>query len=114
MSRDGNEVTSQVDYTAPFLLDNALSPESRVVDVSSSLYRGGYVNGNDLNRRRRYHRNAVWAQSKLALPMFARALTEFGSSGRTPTSLHPGVIYTGMLPAYSFCGRPAGEGPRFR
>lgn len=114
ITEDGNEVTFQVNYLAPFLLtrllDDALSPEGRVVNVSSSLHRGGYVNWNDLNRRRRYHRNAAYAQSKLALTMFTRALAEFGPSGRTAVSVHPGVIDTGMLPAYSFRGRPASDG----
>ncbi|SFR02833.1 NAD(P)-dependent dehydrogenase, short-chain alcohol dehydrogenase family [Lentzea waywayandensis] len=113
-TEDGNEITFQVNYLAPFLLtrllDDALSPEGRVVNVSSTLHRAGHLSWNDLNRRRRYQRGAAYAQSKLALTMFTRALAEFGPSGRTAVSVHPGVIDTDMLPAYSFRGRPASDG----
>ncbi len=113
-TEDGHEVTFQVDYLAPFLLtrllDDALALHGRVVNVSSSLHRGGQINWNDINRRRRYQRGAAYAQSKLALTMFTRALAEFGPSGRTAVSVHPGIIDTALLPGYSFRGSPATDG----
>lgn len=114
LTEDGNEVTFQVNYLAPFLLtrllDHTLAAEGRVVNVSSSLHCGGHINWNDVNRRRRYQRGAAYAQSKLALTMFTKALAEFGAAGRSAVSIHPGVIDTDLLPNYSFRGRSVGEG----
>ena len=115
-TKDGYEETLQVNYLAPYLLTRLLedrlaaSPVSRVVNVSSSLHRGGRINWNDLNWRRRYNRGAVYAQSKLALTMFTTALMEFRPKVREAVSVHPGIIATGMQQHYSYRGRPVAEG----
>jgi NAD(P)-dependent dehydrogenase (short-subunit alcohol dehydrogenase family) len=57
-----------------------------------------------------YTRGAAYAQSKLALAMFANALPEFGPAGLTAVSVHPGILTTKLLPAYSLAGRPPSEG----
>ena len=116
ITKDGNEQTFQVNYLAPYLLTRLLedslskSPISRVVNVSSSLHRGGRINWNDLNWKRRYNRGAAYAQSKLALTMFTAALTELQPKIREAVSVHPGIIATGMLAHYSYRGRPVSEG----
>lgn len=116
MTKDGNEQTFQVNYLAPYLLTRLLedalsaSPVSRVVNVTSSLHRGGRINWQDLNWKRRYNRGAAYAQSKLALTMLTTALTEFRPKVREAVSVHPGIIATGMLPHYSYRGRPISEG----
>ncbi|MFE0020288.1 SDR family NAD(P)-dependent oxidoreductase [Amycolatopsis sp. NPDC059021] len=116
ITKDGHEETFQVNYLAPYLLTRLLedrldaSPVSRVVNVSSSLHRGGRINWADLNWKRRYNRGAAYAQSKLALTMFTTALTEFRPKVREAVSVHPGIVATGMLQHYSYRGRPVAEG----
>ncbi|WP_406637665.1 SDR family NAD(P)-dependent oxidoreductase [Amycolatopsis sp. WGS_07] len=116
VTADGHEQVFQVNYLAPYLLTRLLedalaaSPVSRVVNVSSSLHRGGRINWNDLNFKRRYHRGAAYAQSKLALTMFTTALTERCPKVREAVSVHPGILATGMLAHYSFRGRPVTDG----
>ncbi|WP_410599710.1 hypothetical protein [Amycolatopsis sp. lyj-90] len=98
------------------LLEDALdrSEVSHVVNVSSALHRGGRINWNDLNWKRRYNRSAAYAHSKLALTMMTTALTEFRPKVREAVSVHPGIIATGMLPGYSYSyrGRPVAERSR--
>ncbi|WP_020671279.1 SDR family NAD(P)-dependent oxidoreductase [Amycolatopsis nigrescens] len=116
ITRDGHEQTLQVNYLAPYLLTRlieeplARSPIGRVVNVSSTLHRGGRINWNDLNWKRRYNRGAAYAQSKLALTMFTTALTELRPKIREAVSVHPGIITTAMLPYYSYRGRPIPDG----
>ncbi|MFD6070952.1 SDR family NAD(P)-dependent oxidoreductase, partial [Amycolatopsis lurida] len=116
LTKDGHEQTVQVNYLAPYLLTRLLedtldrSTVSRVVNVSSSLHRGGRINWNDINWKRRYNRGAAYAQSKLALTMMTAALTGFRPKVREAVSVHPGIIATRMLPGYSHRGRPVIEG----
>ncbi|QUQ64397.1 SDR family NAD(P)-dependent oxidoreductase [Kutzneria sp. CA-103260] len=112
LTRDGHELTFQVNYLAPYLLTRLLEPalvatgKPRVVNVSSSLHRSGSLNWTDLNRSQHYSRHAVYAQSKLALTLFTKGLAEFGPHGLTAISVHPGIVDTGLLPLYSHVGRP--------
>lgn len=116
LTTDGHEQTLQINYLAPYLLTRLLedalsrSEVSRVVNVSSSLHRGGRINWTDINWKRRYNRGAAYAQSKLALTMMTTALTELRPKIREAVSVHPGIIATGMLPGYSYRGRPVAEG----
>lgn len=113
LTDEGNEVTWQVNYLAHFLLTRLLAASlaaranSRVVNVSSSLHRTGNIDWTDIARARRYSRVAVYAQSQLALTVFAKALAE---RGQTAVSVHPGTIETRLLPLYGSTGRPVGEG----
>jgi NAD(P)-dependent dehydrogenase (short-subunit alcohol dehydrogenase family) len=109
----GHEVTWQVNYLAHFLLTRTLAGPlaaahgSRVVNVSSSLHRRGRIAWRDPSRPRRYSGLAAYAQSQLALTVFAKALAD---RGQTAVSLHPGTIATRMLPLYGHRGHPVGEG----
>ncbi|MCO1577184.1 SDR family NAD(P)-dependent oxidoreductase [Crossiella sp. SN42] len=113
LTEDGNEVTFQVNYLAAYLLTRSLepllaaAPRGRVVNLSSSLHRGGNLNWSDLSRAKRYTRGAVYAQSKLALTVFTTALAD---AGRPAVSVHPGIINTPLLKHYSYRGRPAADG----
>ncbi|MGP4015786.1 SDR family NAD(P)-dependent oxidoreductase [Saccharopolyspora sp. 5N708] len=116
LTEDGHEATLQVNYLAAYLLTTLLTEPmsrvsaSRVVNVSSSLHNGGSVNWTDLNRSRRYTPAVAYAQSKLALTMFTKALAERGPSNRTAVSVHPGIVNTKLLSSYAHRGRPASEG----
>ncbi|MGW6939016.1 SDR family NAD(P)-dependent oxidoreductase [Streptomyces xanthophaeus] len=107
---DGNEVAFQVNFLAHYLLTNLLEsalttdPGGRVVNVSSALHRTAAIQWSDPNRERRYSRLAAYAQSQLALTVFA-------SDPRvTAVSVHPGVCATGLLPLYGNEGESAAEG----
>ncbi|RJQ69928.1 SDR family NAD(P)-dependent oxidoreductase [Pseudonocardiaceae bacterium YIM PH 21723] len=104
---DGHEQTFQVNYLAAYLLTRELGGAvRRVVNVSSSLHRGGNINWTDVNRDKRYTKSSAYAQSKLALTMLTPALLE---QGRVAVSVHPGIFETALLPNYSYRGRPVGE-----
>ncbi|RZS31157.1 NAD(P)-dependent dehydrogenase (short-subunit alcohol dehydrogenase family) [Herbihabitans rhizosphaerae] len=114
LTEDGNEVTLQVNYLAAFLLTRLLDEplrragNARVINVSSSLHKGGDIDWTDINRRQRYLRGAAYAQSKLALTVFTTAFARGTAGARTAISVHPGVVDTAVLRAYGHRGRPVG------
>ncbi|MFH8348994.1 SDR family NAD(P)-dependent oxidoreductase [Streptomyces sp. NPDC018045] len=111
MTIDGNEVSLQVNFLAAYLLTRELAgplsarPGSRVINVSSSMHRTASISWNDPHRARRYSRVAAYAQSQLALTIFARQQAPW-----TAVSLHPGVCDTSLLPLYAHEGSSAREG----
>ncbi|WP_420078752.1 SDR family NAD(P)-dependent oxidoreductase [Streptomyces sp. JL4002] len=110
LTTDGNEIAFQVNFLAHYLLTNLLEPAltgdpgGRVVNVSSGLHRSGAIQWNDPQRIRRYSRLAAYAQSQLALTVFA------ADPRVTAVSVNPGVCETGLLPLYGHEGAPAAEG----
>jgi NAD(P)-dependent dehydrogenase (short-subunit alcohol dehydrogenase family) len=114
---DGHEVTFQVNYLAPYLLTRMLwapltaAPGSKILNVSSSLHRGGRLHWGDVESAKRYSAVAAYAQSKLALTLFTKAAAVRGGTGLIAASVHPGVLATDMLRRYTRdAGRPAAEG----
>jgi NAD(P)-dependent dehydrogenase (short-subunit alcohol dehydrogenase family) len=108
---DGNEVTFQVNYLAPCVLTRLLTPQlraahGRMVAVSSSLHRTVTIDWNDPQRQKRYSPGAAYAQSKLGLSMFARALADVDV---TAVSVHPGVVETDLRYLYGHIGHPVEE-----
>ncbi|MFE1416847.1 SDR family NAD(P)-dependent oxidoreductase [Streptomyces sp. NPDC058746] len=112
LTADGNEIAFQVNFLAHYLLTSLLEPAltsdpgGRVVNVSSGLHRSGAIRWNDPQRVRRYSRLAAYAQSQLALTVFA------ADPRVTAVSVNPGVCDTGLLPLYGYEGAPAAEGAR--
>ncbi|MFG2923068.1 SDR family NAD(P)-dependent oxidoreductase [Streptomyces sp. NPDC048305] len=110
VTSDGNEIAFQVNFLAHYLLTHLLEPAltggtgGRVVNVSSSLHRTGSIQWNDPNRVRRYSRLAAYAQSQLALTVFA------ADPRVTAVSVHPGVCTTSLLPLYAHEGIAPAEG----
>ena len=112
-TRDGHELTFQVNYLAPYLLTTKLVPRlaiagERVVNVSSLRHPGGNINWNN-PAGDHYWPLAAYAQSKLALTMYTRSLAEAGGASFIALSVHPGVFRTRLLPMYGRVGRPAEE-----
>ncbi|MFH8712268.1 SDR family NAD(P)-dependent oxidoreductase [Streptomyces zaomyceticus] len=101
VTADGNETAFQVNFLAHYLLTHLLEPAltggkgGRVVNVSSSLHRTGSIQWNDPQRTRRYSRLAAYAQSQLALTVFA------ADPRVTAVSVHPGICTTSLLPLYA-------------
>jgi NAD(P)-dependent dehydrogenase (short-subunit alcohol dehydrogenase family) len=107
---DGNELSFQVNFLAHYLLTNLLEPVlttdpgGRVVNVSSSMHRSASIMWNDPNRTRRYSRLAAYAQSQLALTVFA------ADPRVTAVSVNPGVCETALRPLYGHEGVMPSEG----
>ncbi len=80
LSADGFELQWATNYLGHFALTLLLlpallaSPGARVVDVSSLAHRGGRINFDDLQGERSYSPYRTYAQSKLAMLLFAREL----------------------------------------
>ncbi|MFJ9855169.1 SDR family NAD(P)-dependent oxidoreductase [Streptomyces sp. NPDC101150] len=110
LTPDGHEIAFQVNFLAHYLLTCLLEPAlttapgGRVVNVSSSLHRTASIQWSDPNRARRYSRLAAYAQSQLALTVFA------ADPRVTAVSVHPGVCTTDLLPLYALTGASAAEG----
>ncbi|CAM5320160.1 SDR family NAD(P)-dependent oxidoreductase [Streptomyces abikoensis] len=111
VTADGNELSFQVNFLAAYLLTHELSgplsarPGSRVINVSSSMHRTASISWNDPQRTKRYSRLAAYAQSQLALTVFAREKAPW-----TSVSVHPGVCDTALLPLYAHEGDSALQG----
>lgn len=113
-TQDGQELTFQVNYLAPYLLTTKLVPQlasagGRVINLSSDMHRGGCISWSNLAGERHYWPLAAYAQSKLALTMYAKSLAEAGGASFTVLSVHPGVFRTRLLFIYDRVGRPAEE-----
>ena len=104
---DGNELTFQVNYLAPCLLTRLRAGSGRMIAVSSCLHRTVTIDWADQQRRRSYCAAAAYAQSKLALTMFTRALAQ-QQLDITAVSVHPGIIDTQLLHLYGPRGVSAG------
>jgi retinol dehydrogenase-12 len=114
-SEDGYELQFAVNHLAPFLLTNLLLPmmkasqPARIINVSSSVHHSGRINFDDLQSKRRYHPNHVYANTKLANVLFTTQLAKMLlGSGVTANCLHPGVIDTKLYKNYMGTVRPAG------
>jgi NAD(P)-dependent dehydrogenase (short-subunit alcohol dehydrogenase family) len=110
---DGNELTFQVNYLAPYLLTRLLTPQlraarGRMVAVTSTLHRTANINWADPQRTKFYSPVAAYAQSKLTLTMFARAMA-YEQPGVDAISVHPGVVEGGLRAVYSRFGAPVDE-----
>lgn len=117
LTSDGHETTLQVNYLAPYLLTRMLWPSltavpgARVVNVSSALHRGGRLHWGDVESAKRYSAAAAYAQSKLALTVFTKAVAVRGGTDLIAASVHPGVLDTDMGRHYTReAGRPVSEG----
>ncbi|MFJ7587490.1 SDR family NAD(P)-dependent oxidoreductase [Streptomyces sp. NPDC097617] len=110
VTHDGNELSFQVNFLAHYLLTNLLEPVlttdpgGRVVNVSSSMHRSASISWNDPNRTRRYSRLAAYAQSQLALTVFA------ADPRVSAVSVDPGVCETALRPLYGHEGATPAEG----
>ncbi|MBN1770377.1 MAG: SDR family NAD(P)-dependent oxidoreductase [Deltaproteobacteria bacterium] len=98
-SPDGSELTLAVNYLAPFQLTLRLLPclarsaPARIVLVASDAHRVGRLDFDDLDVRRRYWFWKAYAQSKLALVHFNRALARrLEGTGVTVNACDPGPI----------------------
>ncbi|XP_044143530.1 retinol dehydrogenase 14 [Bufo gargarizans] len=102
-TEDGFEMQFGVNHLGHFLLTHLLlgllksSAPSRVVVVSSKLYKYGEINFDDLNSEKSYSRGSAYSRSKLANILFTRELARrLDGTGVTVNALHPGIVRTNL------------------
>ena len=102
-SPDGTELTLAVNYLAVFQLTLRLLPRlarsapARIVLVASDAHRLGRLDFDDLDVQRRYWFWKAYAQSKLALVHFNRALAlRLDGTGVTVNACDPGPVASGI------------------
>ena len=104
-SADGFELQLATNYLGHFALTARLLPlltadRARVVQVSSIVHRQGRIQLEDLNYDRGYKAWPVYAQSKLAMLMFALELDRRSRSngwGLESVAAHPGYARTSLI-----------------
>ncbi|KAM9339518.1 retinol dehydrogenase 14b isoform 1-T1 [Symphorus nematophorus] len=100
-TEDGFEMQLGVNHLGHFLLTHllldllkTLSP-SRIVVVSSKLYKYGHINFDDLNSESKYDKAFCYSQSKLANLLFTFELArQLEGTGVTVNALTPGIVRT--------------------
>ncbi|CAL1587063.1 unnamed protein product [Knipowitschia caucasica] len=102
-TEDGFEMQFGVNHLGHFLLTHLLldllrrSSPSRVVVVSSKLYKYGSINFQDLNSEAAYDKAFCYSQSKLANLLFTLQLSKrLEGSGVTVNALTPGIVRTNL------------------
>lgn len=106
VSVDGFEMQLATNYLGHFALTAQLFPllrrgmDPRVVQVSSLSHRWTQINLDDLHMERRYRSLQAYAQSKLAMLIFAIELqrrSDAGKWGVMSVAAHPGYARTALF-----------------
>ena len=104
LTEDGYETTFQVNYLSQFYLTHLLlnelkqSPQGRVINLSSSVYRAGKFDPDNLQREYRFSTFGAYAASKLLVLLFTVELARRLKSTRiTANAVHPGIVRTPMM-----------------
>ncbi|XP_041832428.1 retinol dehydrogenase 14b [Melanotaenia boesemani] len=100
-TEEGFEMQLGVNHLGHFLLTHLLldllksSAPSRIVVVSSKLYKYGNINFDDLNSENSYNKAFCYSQSKLANLLFTHELAhQLEGTGVTVNALTPGIVRT--------------------
>ena len=106
VTRDGFEMTFQVNHLAGFLLTNLLldrlidSGASVIQTSSEAARRFARFDIDDLQSERSFSSNAAYGNAKLANVLFTKELhRRFGDAGINAVAFHPGVIGSGFAGA---------------
>ncbi len=104
VTEDGFEQTFQVNYLAQFYLTHLLlgelekSPHGRVINLSSSVYRAGKFDPDNLQSERNFSTIGAYAASKLCVLLFTVELAHRLEATRvTANAVHPGIVRTPMM-----------------
>lgn len=104
LTADGIHPTMQTNYFSPFLLTNLLLPRlaasgsSRIVNVTSAMYRIGVLNLDNPGFIVLRNGFSAYAASKLAMLLFTMELSDrLAGSGITANALHPGLVNTKIM-----------------
>lgn len=106
LTADGFELQLGTNYLGHFALTALLlpllrqTPAPRVVNVSSIAHRHGRIQLDDPNWERRYRPFPAYAQSKLAMLIFAQEMQRRSAAnhwGLLSTAAHPGIAETPLF-----------------
>jgi retinol dehydrogenase 12 len=104
LTEDGYEKTFQVNYLAQFYLTQLLlnelkkSPQGRVINLSSSVYRAGKFDPGNLQSEQRFSTIGAYAASKLCVLLFTIELAQrLKPTQVTANAVHPGIVRTPMM-----------------
>lgn len=114
VTADGFEMQMATNYFGHFALTGRLLPmlragKARVVQLSSIAHRQGRIRVEDLNHETGYRPWPVYAQSKLAMLMFALELDRRNWAhgwGLTSVAAHPGYARTALIASGPLVGSP--------
>ena len=102
-SADGYEYTLALNHLGHFLLTNLLldllrhAAPSRIINVSSSIYKQARLDFDDLQLRRKFSAMRAYANSKLANVLFTVELARrLADSGVTVNAMTPGLTKTNI------------------
>lgn len=102
-TEDGFEMQFGVNHLGHFLLTHLLldllkkSSPSRIIVVSSKLYKYGEINFEDLSSEQGYDKAFAYSRSKLANILFSNELAlHLKDTGVTVNSLTPGIVRTNL------------------
>jgi retinol dehydrogenase 12 len=104
VTEDGYETTFQVNYLLQFCLTHLLlnelkrSPQGRIINLSSSVYRAGKFDPDNLQGEHRFSTIGAYAASKLLVLLFTIELAHRLEPTRvTANAVHPGIVRTPMM-----------------
>ncbi|NOU78083.1 SDR family NAD(P)-dependent oxidoreductase [Paenibacillus sp. LMG 31459] len=106
ITKDGFELQFGTNYLGHFALTAHLMPllrkgnKPRVISLGSVAHRSGSIHFDDLQFERRYHAMKAYAQSKIAMIMFALELqrrSDASGWGLLSLPAHPGVSRTELI-----------------
>jgi NAD(P)-dependent dehydrogenase (short-subunit alcohol dehydrogenase family) len=116
-TKDGFELQMGTNYLGHFALTAHMLPLLKkgnkpcVATMSSSAYRSGAINFDDLQSEQKYNAMAAYAQSKLACLMFALELqrkSDKAGWGISSMAAHPGIAKTELIPNGAGMNSPLG------
>ena len=117
VTEDGHELTNQVNYLAPFLLDHLLrdrlvASRATVIATASVCHWAGRIDLDDPDHKRSYHAVRAYSDTKLALLLHTRELQRrHAADGLIAVAFHPGVISSNFSRGSGSLFEPAISGP---
>jgi NAD(P)-dependent dehydrogenase (short-subunit alcohol dehydrogenase family) len=104
MTEDGYETMFQVNYLSQFCLTQLLldelknSPQGRIINLCSSVYRMGKFDPHNLQGEQRFSTFGAYTASKLLVLLFTIELANRLSATQvSANAVHPGVVRTQMM-----------------
>ncbi|KAG8198096.1 hypothetical protein JTE90_020921 [Oedothorax gibbosus] len=102
-TKEGYEMQFGVNHLGHFLLTKLLleklkqSSPSRIVIVSSALYKRGNINFDTINSEKHYDKSMAYKNSKLANVLFTRELAKrLTGTGVSVYAVSPGMVWTNL------------------
>ncbi|VVC94682.1 unnamed protein product [Leptidea sinapis] len=100
---DGMDLTMQVNYLGPFFMTKLImekllkSPQCRIVNVTSGVYTKASVDFEDLSGNRTRNFFFRYANSKLCVSLWTKALARHFPSNVSAFYVHPGMVISNIL-----------------